>query len=104
MATGSHQRALPAGFGHLPDTQRLLRVAHCGSVSDINFNGGCPYFVWNSLAHAGLRVAPHDLVTTADLWVRRLAWRARELLALRGGRGYMFTNRFLEMAWSRAPE
>jgi glycosyltransferase involved in cell wall biosynthesis len=103
MATGSHKRALPADFDYLPDPAPLLRVAHCGSVSDVSFNGGCPYFVWTSLAQTGLRVAPHDLVVTSELWVRRLAWRIRELLALRGGRGYMFSNGFLETAWSRAP-
>lgn len=103
MATASQKRAVPADLGYSPDTARLLRVAHCGSVSDVSFNGGCPYFLWTSLAQTGLRVAPHDLMVTRDVWARRLAWRIRELLALRGGRGYMFSNGFLETAWSRAP-
>ncbi|HKW55352.1 MAG TPA: glycosyltransferase family 4 protein [Stellaceae bacterium] len=87
-----------------PDIARpLLRVAHCGRVSDIRFNGGSPYFMWQALAQTGLRVAPHDLIATWDVPAQRLAWRIRETLALRGARGYMFSNDFLEVAWSRAP-
>jgi glycosyltransferase involved in cell wall biosynthesis len=94
---------LPDQARHPDGALRTLRVAHFGKVTDITLAGGYPYFMSTTLAQTGLRVAPHDILATRDLRARRLAWRIRELLAMRGGRGYMFSNDFLEAAWSTAP-
>src|SRR5258708_6867851 len=103
MITGTEERLLPAQARHPDGALRILRGAHFGRVADVTLAGGCAYFMWTTLAQTGLPVAPHDIMATRDLRTRRLAWRIRELLAMRGVRGYMFSNDFLEAGWSTAP-
>src|SRR5258708_38865433 len=103
MITGTEERLLPAQARHPDGALRILRVAHFGRVTDVTLAGGCPYFMWTTLAQTGLPVAPHDIMATRDLRTRRLAWRIRELLAMRGVRGYMFSNDFLGAGRAAGP-
>jgi glycosyltransferase involved in cell wall biosynthesis len=82
----------------------VVRVTTCGKVTDTSNFGGAPYFFSKALADLGVTVEPQDLVHTRDLRARHLLWAAREVIAGRGPRGFMFSNDFLEAAWAKAPE
>ncbi|HEX7969723.1 MAG TPA: glycosyltransferase family 4 protein [Stellaceae bacterium] len=81
----------------------LVRVATRGAVTDIRSFGGAPYYIWRNLARLGVNVVAHDTPMHLGFPLRRLAWNLRQLAAGRGVRGYMFSNDFLEFAWSNSP-
>jgi glycosyltransferase involved in cell wall biosynthesis len=79
---------------------KTLRIAGHGKVSDPDYFGGWPYFIWQTLAGTGLNVVSHDLKRSSECRFQRIAWAARQLAHGGGPRGYMFSNEFLEASWA----
>ena len=79
-----------------------IHIAGFGRVTDIETFGGWYYYVWKSLAAQGLLTIAHDLNVSGDFPIRRFAWQLGAVISGRGTRGYMFSNDFLELVWSRS--
>ena len=79
---------------------RPIGLAAVGDPNDVRTWSGTPYYFLQACIRSGLTMRGLETSLGSSRFItRRAAWTARQILQLRGIRGFQYSNAFLETLW-----